>query len=88
AINGIKELPLEFDGRGEVSGWHFKQLMKSNTAYLYEKSFEDLKYYEVFRRRINTRFGCVAYPSSKSFGIWAWDYRDNNKALAKFQGLF
>jgi hypothetical protein len=83
----MKELLTEFDGKGEVSGFGFKLLRKSDTAYMYEKSFAGLKYFEVFERRENRRFNCIAYPSSKSFGYWAWDYSDYDKALVKFESL-
>ena len=83
----MKELELEFEGRGEVKGYHFKQVMKSDTAYMYQKTFEDLVNYEVFERRENLYFDCISYPNSPSFGMWAWDFKDIDKAIAKFNEL-
>jgi hypothetical protein len=83
----MKELLTEFEGRGEVSGNHFKQLMKSSSAYMYEKFFEGIRYYEVFQRKENARFNTVSYPTSASFGIWAWDYANYDRAIAKFESL-
>lgn len=68
-----RELLKEFNGRGEVKGHKFYQLVSSPEAYIYKVvSDSGLVYYEVFRRKINKRFGNVSYPTSKSFGIWAW----------------
>ena len=83
----MKELKTEFEGRGEVSGFHFKQLMKSDKGYMYEKNYAGCMFYEVFKRRENKRFNCISYPSSPSFGYWAWDCRDFDKALNKFNNL-
>ena len=83
----MKELETEFEGRGEIRNFHFKQLMKSGRAYMYEKNFEGSISYEVFERRENKQFNCISYPGSNSFGLWAWDYREYNKALKKFNDL-
>ena len=68
----IKQIPDSFVGRGEVRGFNFTKLASYNEGFIYEVSNGDTKYYEVFKERINTRFKNVSYPSSKSFGIWAW----------------
>lgn len=80
----MKELPLEFTGRGEVKGFTFKQIHASCKAYLYEING---KHYEVFRRKINTRFGNVSYPKSRDFGRWAWTYNSRELAEKKFNEL-
>lgn len=66
----IKELEEVFEGRGEVRGFTFTQLDRSDYAYLYEQKEKESGHitYEVFRRKVNTQFGCVSYPSSKGFG--------------------
>lgn len=66
----IKELEEVFEGRGEARGFTFTQLDRSDYAYLYEQKEKESGHitYEVFRRKVNTQFGCVSYPSSKGFG--------------------
>ena len=84
----IKELPLEFDGKGEVSEYRFRQLKKTDKAYMYEKTCDEgSTSYEVFKRKINRRFQSVSYPKSNSFGLWAWDIRDYERALECFNEL-
>ncbi len=85
----LKELPLSFEGVGEVKGYVFRQLHVSSDAYIYEKKNVDtgLISYEVFRRKENDRFGCVSYPSSKSFGKWAWECVTYQRALNRFFDL-
>jgi hypothetical protein len=54
---GLKELETEFEGRGEVKGFHFKQLHKSDAGYLYKVNTSDLHYhYEVFQRKVNRQY--------------------------------
>ncbi len=83
----IKELKKEFLGIGEVKGYQFSQICKTSQAFIYEVSYGEGKHYEVFKRRVNGRFGCVSYPSSKGFGIWAWTYSTLDKAIEKFNQL-
>lgn len=73
----VKELPLEFKGSGEVRGFTFKQVAKSDLGYVYQVNGD---YYEVFKRKIN-QYGGVSYPKSKSFGKWAWYVKSLDKAL-------
>lgn len=67
----MKELQEEFIGKGQVRGFKFTQIKKTKTAYLYRVDTGDSKHYEVFERKENNRFNCVAYPSNKAFGLWA-----------------
>jgi hypothetical protein len=84
----MKELEIEFDGRGEVRGFHFTQLRKSDKAYLYKVDVPKFKpHYEVFLRKENSRYGCIAYPSSKGFGRYAWTYNDLLRAEEMFYSL-
>ena len=85
----MKELSKEFDGRGEVSGYKFRQLFQNNNGFLYEVSDKgsDGIHYEVFRRKENTQFGCVSYPKSNSFGVWAWCITDYKAAIEKYNSL-
>lgn len=84
-IMEIKELEEVIKGRGEMKGFIFTQLKKSDFAYLYDVLEEESghKTYEVFRRRENVQFGCVSYPSSKGFGDYIYMgkcFRDLGKA--------
>lgn len=81
----MKELVQNFEGRGEVKGFNFKQILVSDKSYLYEvtNEFNNI-HYEIFERKENHQFDCVSYPKSNSFGIWATTTRDYNIALEKF----
>lgn len=87
-----KELEEVFKGRGEVKGFTFTQLDRSDHAYLYEQKddeFGDINY-EVFRRRVNVQFGCVSYPKSNGFGDSIYmgkTFRDLDKAKDYFAYL-
>jgi hypothetical protein len=83
-----KEIPDNFIGRGEVRGNFFWCVKSSDLGYIYEVCApEGGRWYEVFTRRINTRFGSVSYPNSNAFGVWAWTYRTLDKAEEKFRSL-
>jgi hypothetical protein len=83
----MKQLKVQFHGRGEVKGYLFTQISKTDKAFLYEVSSGDSKHYEVFKKKINHRFACVSYPTSKSFGLWAWTYMSLRSAIKKFDEL-
>ena len=83
----MKLLEKEFIGRGEVRGLEFKQVQKSNTAYVYEVNSGTTIYYEVFRRVVNTKRQKEVYPSAKHFSIWAWTVMNHEDAKRKFNQL-
>ena len=83
----MRELLIEFIGKGEVKGFHFRQLDKTEKGYLYEVTTESGTHYEVFERREDPRFGVVCYPRSKSFGIWAYSTRDLRKAKQRLSDI-
>lgn len=86
--NSPIELPISFVGKGEVKGFSFKQIKRSNTAYLYEVSSTfGAKWYEVFKCKVNARFGNITYPKQKSFGISAWTCKTIERATEKFNEL-
>jgi len=83
-----KILPTLIEGKGTVRHFLFTQLKSSKKAYLYEvKPFYGIKHWEVYRRRVNTRFNCESFPSDKSFGLWAWCFVNYDKAIKKFESL-
>lgn len=85
----MTELDKTKIGIGEMKGFAFIQMEASDKAYVYAVDMGEVTYYEVFKRRINTRFEehKVSYPTSKAFGIWAWCYRDYEKAINRFNEL-
>ena len=69
----VRELEMVIEGRGEKKGYSLVQILKGKNAYVYWVEVDgEVNHYEVFRRKINKRFGVVSYPKSKSFGKWAW----------------
>jgi len=83
----VKPLPTEIHGRGEVKGYLFNQISKTDKAFIYEVSSGGSKHYEVFLKRINHRYACISYPTSQGFGIWAWTFMDLESAVKKFNRL-
>ena len=85
----MKELKKEFQGRGEVKDYTFKQVSSSPYAYIYEVSnnFNRNIHYEVFKRKENTYYNCISYPTSKGFGLWAWTKSDLTSAEYLFDEL-
>jgi len=93
----MKELEKEFDGTGENAGFKFKQLFKTDLAYLYETidEFGNVSY-EVFQRKeqaagsyviggvtVNAE-AKVKYPKTSAFGDTAFCCRSLEKAKEKF----
>jgi len=76
----MKELNEYFSGRGQVKGYVFNQISKTKRGYLYEVRGKDTIHYEVFKRRENSMYNNVSYPSDKAFGIWAWTTPNLKKA--------
>lgn len=88
----LKELEEVFNGRGEVKGFVFRQLKRSEHAYIYEQKELESGHitYEVFRRKVNLQYNCVSYPSSKGFGDYIYQgkcFRDISKAEDYFDYL-
>jgi hypothetical protein len=83
----MKLLEKEFIGRGEVRGLEFKQVQKSNTAYIYEVNSGSSIYYEVFTRVVNNKYQKEVYPMTKHFSIWAWTQMSYESAKRKFNQL-
>lgn len=85
----VRELEKVFIGRGEVKGFYFEQVAKSDKAYLYRVTCAEgtRPYYEIFEKRINTQFDNISYPKSKAFGRWAWTTYDKDEAWRIFENL-
>ena len=80
----IKELEKEFIGKGQVKGFKFTQIKKNKYAYIYKVSDGENIHYEVFERKVNTRFNCESKPSNNAFGVWAWTSKDIAKSVSTF----
>ena len=83
----MKELKEYFSGRGQVKGYVFNQLQKNEHGYLYEVKGDGKPHYEVFKRKENTMYDCISYPTNKAFGIWAWTCSTLQKASQRFNEL-
>jgi hypothetical protein len=79
----MKELPVHFEGKGQVKGYAFTQISKTDKGFIYEVEQGGYKHYEVFKKLLNRRFGTVSYPTDKAFGVWAWTSMSLEKAKAK-----
>lgn len=83
----MKELKEYFSGRGQVKGYVFNQIKKTEHGYIYEVRGDGTRHYEVFERRINPMYDCVSYPGDKSFGIWAWTCMTLERAEEKLREI-
>ena len=68
----MRELQEQFDGKGQVRGYTFTQISKTEWGFIYEVEHGGHRHYEVFKKRLNHRFDTVSYPTDKAFGKWAW----------------
>lgn len=84
-----RSLKRKFEGKGEMKDFTFTQIARNDFAVIYEKVYKNhiKKTYEVFEIKINSRFNLESYPTSKAFGIWAWDIETLEKAVIKFQEI-
>jgi hypothetical protein len=88
-MHEITPLRKEFDGRGEVKGFQFKQRCKTLKAYIYEVRHPETQrvYYEVFKRKVFAPDDREIYPRSGSFGKWAWTSNSYDEAFKKMVEL-
>lgn len=99
----MKELEIEFDGKGRLKGFHYKQVKISPVAYIYEVTCDNEGYkdtwYEVFKR-VENMGGThsiggidvffepkVSYPSDNSFGVTAWCCNSLERANLRFDKI-
>jgi hypothetical protein len=84
----IKQIPGLFSGKREVKGYEFALICKTVRGFCYEVRLNGtITHYEVFRLKINYRWSCISYPTSKAFGIWAWTHKCLEDALRKLNSL-
>ena len=91
-LEEVKKLPIEFIGRGEIKGFHFRQIKRGQKACLYEVTTQwNNVHYEVFEMRSfltpKTKEPYEAYPKANAFGVWAWTYRNLLKSIEKFEKI-
>ena len=80
----MKELETRFD----KYGYSFNQVKSTKHGYIYEKYDGDrFECFEVFKRKENSYYGCVSFPTDKAFGIWAWAYHSLKSATDKLNKL-
>jgi hypothetical protein len=82
-----KEPPPEFIGKGQVKGFRFKRILSYKNVYLYEVSYYNTTWYEVFIAKYNKRFGCFGYPRPEAFGKYAWCIKSKEEAMQKFNSI-
>lgn len=84
-----RRLKRQFEGKGEVKGFRFTQIARNDFAVIYEKVYKNhiKTTYEVFEIKVNSRFNIESYPTSKAFGIWAFDVPTMQMAVEKFQEI-
>lgn len=95
----IDLLPIEFEGVGEVAGYKFKQIEKTDKGYIYEATTNvGLIHYEVvkretvnkmldFKNKIVSEDKKEIYPKSKHFGKTGWQYNILDEAVNKLNTL-
>lgn len=86
-LSTYKPLTIQFEGKSEVKGYTFTQISMTDKAFIYEVNSVHSKHYEVFKKFVNTRYSCISYPNSKSFGINAWTCMTHETAIEKFNEL-
>ena len=83
----MRELKSYFVGIGQVKGYIFNQIKATKYAFLYEVSENNVIHYEVFKRKENTMYDCISYPTNKAFGKWAWTCSTLERAKVKFNEI-
>jgi hypothetical protein len=82
-----KKLPKKFVGRGKMLGFKFTRIGETARAYCYQVQGITVSHFEVFLKKIDSQTNVEIYPRAKHFGVWAWIFRDEEKALEKLELL-
>ncbi len=88
------EAPLTF----RKNGFNYTQVSLGIKSAVYEQTYTQIppvSYFEVFRIKEQKEFtinGITSpakfrIPGNEDFGLWAWVYRDKEKAIKKFNEL-
>lgn len=70
----MRQLKTDFIGKGEVKGFEFTQLKKTDYGYIYAVNNGENVYFEVFKYKENDKYDCVLYPKTKDFAFGAWAF--------------
>lgn len=87
------QLPISFNGTGEVSGASFRMVKRTENFLMYRVRMFEKVYYEVFRIKHSPT--CIdfkkriyseteqkeVYPRSTQFGVTAWTTESKERAL-------
>lgn len=85
----MRELEIEFVGKGEVKDYTFKQVLFQNDWYVYSVTLPEQSepsHFEVFKRKEVKALppfapeDYVQYPKANSFGVRAWTTKTLDKA--------
>ena len=90
-------LPKEFQGKGQMRGYQFKQIHREQDFCIYEVSRKKTKFYELIKPRIAGKIldvsvrpyleckeiGKEHYPKANQFGKNAWTLSTREKAFKK-----
>jgi len=71
----------------QVFSRFFTQIRKTDCGFIYAMGQGGYIHYEVFKKRLNRRFGTVSYPTDKAFGIWAWTCMTLERAKDKLEEI-
>jgi len=88
----IKQVSVEFDGRGSVKGVKFKQLDRKRKKAIYERSDGYYGVIIIGIKEAETIFGTEyprreVYPSDEDFGELGWCFRSLKDAQKKYDEL-
>jgi len=79
----MKELGKEI----KTAGFKYIQVFADTSWYIYSQHLAGQEVgYIVFRRKENTKFNCVSFPSDKAFGVWAWQTWTLERAKSHLNG--
>lgn len=89
----MKKLEKEFTGKGQVQGFHFRQIKANEHGFLYEVAQPDTPnpHYEVFQSKVvqphpkaNSHELVELYRKANAFGVWGWSYKNYQSAIKKY----
>lgn len=95
----MKQLEVEFIGKGQVKGFVFKQIANNGLAYIYEVTDDCGIHYEVFEHKeveatsailggVSVMYEArVLYPKESAFGVWAKCVKHRSNAFYLYEQI-
>lgn len=98
----MKELDKEFDGRADQKAFRFRQLQRTDTHALYEKSLksgnggQSWEVFQIVKQQADTMTlagqtihleAKELFPASSQWGITGWSFQNLEDAKCKFYSL-